>query len=160
MAPSPSFGHQQRNGALYRFFEPLLRPRGLGVVFELNLMRPDVELEDFRIPDQTFYRLDRPDLVREQGLVGAEAVVEIRSPDDETYEKLDFYAELGVREVIVLDRDSSRVEIFRLAGARYVAVSPDDRGRLYSEVLDARFAASSVNRRLLRVECGGAAIEV
>ena len=38
-------------------------------------------------------------------------VIEIRSPDDETLEKLPFYAKLGVPEVWVIDRDSRAVEI-------------------------------------------------
>ncbi len=32
----------------------------------------------------------------------ADLVVEVRSPDDESYAKLDFYAAKGVREVLVL----------------------------------------------------------
>jgi Uma2 family endonuclease len=32
-----------------------------------------------------------------------DAVIEIRSPDDETDEKLPFFAALGVAEVIVID---------------------------------------------------------
>jgi hypothetical protein len=40
----------------------------------------------------------------------AEVVVELRSPDDETYAKLDWYARLGVGQVLVVDVATRRAE--------------------------------------------------
>jgi len=40
-------------------------------------------------------------------------VIEIHSPDDETYKKLPWYAKQGVREVVVINRDTRKVELFR-----------------------------------------------
>ena len=45
--------------------------------------------------------------------------IEIRSPDDETYEKLPFYAELGVPEVWIIHRDTKETEIHLLKRGRY-----------------------------------------
>ena len=42
---------------------------------------------DWRVPDQAYMR---PDQITEEGVTGAELVVEFRSPGDESYEKLPF----------------------------------------------------------------------
>jgi hypothetical protein len=44
-----------------------------------------------------------------------------------------------VREVIVIDRDTRRVELFRLAGSQYAAATADRDGWLTSETLRVRF---------------------
>jgi Uma2 family endonuclease len=48
-------------------------------------------------------------------------VVEIRSPGDEAFEKLPFYAQLGVPEVWIIDRDSKVPvpAIYVLSGGQY-----------------------------------------
>jgi Uma2 family endonuclease len=53
-------------------------------------------------------------------------VVEIRSPKDESYEKLEFYGRLGVPEVWMIDRDSRRPELHQLAGDHYQLRSPSE----------------------------------
>lgn len=83
---------------------------------------------------------------------GPDAVIELRSPDDETYEKLPFFARLGVREVVIVDRDTKRVEIYRLAGPQYVALQPDRGGWLTSDTLQVRFAPTAGGR--LTIEDG------
>ncbi len=58
----------------------------------------------------------------------AELVVEIRSGNDETYDKLDFYADLQVQEVFVADPDACTVELFVLRGGRlHAAPARSDR---------------------------------
>jgi Uma2 family endonuclease len=74
---------------------------------------------------------------------GPDAVIEIRSPEDETYDKLPFYAALGVRDIIVIDRDSKRPEVYRLAGAEYVAPAQDSDGWLRAEAMTVRFRVIS-----------------
>jgi Uma2 family endonuclease len=51
-------------------------------------------------------------------------VIEIHSPGDETYEKFPFFAKLGVREVVVIDRDTKVPEVHRLEQVRYSLRSP------------------------------------
>src|SRR5688500_17695917 len=47
---------------------------------------------------------------------GPDFVVEIRSPSEDPRDKLDFYAAVGTREVLVIDRDPWGLELFRLDG--------------------------------------------
>ena len=63
----------------------------------------------------------------------------IRSPDDETYDKLPFWASLGVAEVIVLEPRTRVVEVLRLVGASYLATSADLGGRVHVASIDLRF---------------------
>jgi Uma2 family endonuclease len=79
-------------------------------------------------------------------------VIEIRSPHDETYDKLPFYAALGVHEVVIIDRDTKHPELYRLAGSQYVTLQPDDRGWLRSETMDVRFRSLEDKTRRLVVE--------
>jgi Uma2 family endonuclease len=48
-------------------------------------------------------------------------VVEILSPGDETYDKLDWYAAGGVDEVLVVDPHSCQAEVFGRRGSRMAA---------------------------------------
>ncbi|MBI4602105.1 MAG: Uma2 family endonuclease [Planctomycetes bacterium] len=57
-------------------------------------------------------------------LGGPDLVVEVLSEDDPTYQKLDFYRSLGVREVLVVDPDTSRPELWRLREGEYREVPP------------------------------------
>ena len=58
-------------------------------------------------------------------------VVEILSPGDESYDKLDWYAAGGVDEVLVVDPDTRRAEVFARRGSRMVLVESSP-GRLDS----------------------------
>ena len=108
---------------------PLAERRGLVPHFETGLFRSD---DDYRVPDQLYCR---PEHLSERGVEGAELVVEVRSKDDETYDKIDFYSRIGVREMIVAHPHDRRVELFRALGGRLVPVQPGASGELTSEVL-------------------------
>lgn len=153
MPPPPSFAHQSLGSDLHALLASPLRRRGIRMLYETGLYRPGSRL-DYRVPDMTFIPVEPPaGLVSPRGIEGAAtAVLELLSTDDETYDKLPFYASLGVREVIVIDPATRSVEAYRLAGASYVAVSADDRGRLHAATLDVRFATIGGK---LRVECDG-----
>jgi Uma2 family endonuclease len=56
----------------------------------------------------------------------AAIVVEVVSPDDETYEKLDFYATHHVDELLVADPAARSVRCWRLDSAGYVEVPGSD----------------------------------
>src|SRR5204862_7507156 len=109
---------------------------------------------NYRIPDLTFVAVGREDIIREDGVRGGgpDVVIEIRSPDDETYDKIPFFASLGIREVIVIDRDTKRPELYRLAGSRYVALQEDDQGWLRSEAMNVRFGRIAGEKPRLAVE--------
>ena len=44
----------------------------------------------------------------------ADFLVEVTSPDDRTYDKIAFYERLGVRELLVVNRQSWTLELYRL----------------------------------------------
>ena len=54
----------------------------------------------------------------------ASLVVEILSPDDETYRKLVWYASVGVGEVLVIEPLTRRVELFANRDGKMVPVEP------------------------------------
>jgi Uma2 family endonuclease len=161
MPPAPGFGHQQVGNRLFLFLAPRLGERGIELFYETAVHRPGSGGQDYRVPDLVFFRPDTPGLVVPRGLEGAPlAVLEIRSPDDETYDKLEFYARLGVGEVIVMELESRQVEVFRLAGERYVAVSADNQRRVHAATIDVRFATTADAPPRLHVECGGVATRI
>ncbi len=65
-------------------------------------------------------------------------MVEIRSPDDETYEKFPFYAGRNVTEIPVVERGVGRVELHRLRGTQYLLIADDAQGWVRSQ-LDLEF---------------------
>jgi Uma2 family endonuclease len=88
---------------------------------ETGLFRPGVET-DYRVPDQTY---GRPEYRSSRGIEGAASlVVEVLSPYDETYAKLDWYAGVGVGEVLVVDPETRAVELFANRDGRMVPVEP------------------------------------
>lgn len=132
MVPPPSGRHQEVAGELYLVLAALAKARSLAARFETGLFRPGAD-DDYRVPDQTY---TRPELVTDRGVDGpADLVVAIRSPHDETDQKLPWYAALGVREVLVLDPKTLVVELHRDGGP----VEPDPTGAVHSDVVGAGF---------------------
>jgi Uma2 family endonuclease len=132
----PAGGRHQRFGArLFVALVPLAEQLGLVPSYETGLFR---SADDYRVPDQLYYR---PESQSERGAEGAELVVEIRSPGDETYDKIDFYAAVGVHEMLIVHPDGFRVELLRAVGARLLPVTADAEGGVRSDVLGTRFTA-------------------
>lgn len=142
MAPAPNREHQRILDDLIIFLKPLLKKQGRGTLQSgINVFDEASPKENYRIPDLTFVAAGRESVLAEDGTRGGgpDAVIEIRSPGDESYDKLPFFASLGVREVIVIDRDTKKPEIFRLAGSHHVAVAVDREGWVTAETLRVRF---------------------
>jgi Uma2 family endonuclease len=129
MVPPAGDRHQGLGAAFLVAVAPLAESRGLVSRYETGLFHAD---DDYRVPDLLFRR---PDQGSERGAEGAELVVEIRSPNDETYVKLPFYAQIGVREVLVLHPEDRRVELFRPVAGQMLPVTADASGGLRCEVL-------------------------
>jgi len=152
MAPSPLYEHQRIVMEVGRFVAEVCERRGRGeLVLAINVFNPTSKAEDYRIPDFSFVAKGREHILARDGIRGGgpDAVIEIRSPYDETYDKFAFFAGLGVREVIVVHRDTKQPEIYRLAGSQYVAVQADAHRWLQSEVLRVRFAGTDSSKLLL-----------
>jgi Uma2 family endonuclease len=92
MVPPPSWLHQHLGTKLVRELDPLAEARDLVGAYETGLYRPGTDL-DYRVADH-LYAPSRAG--HGAGVDGpAEVVVELRSPGDETYDKLAFYADPG-----------------------------------------------------------------
>jgi Uma2 family endonuclease len=155
MTPAPNLEHQRVLGRLIEFLGPRLRERGRGALFPgINVFRESTRQPDYRIPDLTFVSAGREHLLTVDGVrvEGPDAVLEIRSPEDETYEKLPFFAALGVREVIVVHRDTKNAEVFRLSGSRYVAVEANEQGWIASEALSVQIRRVDAQPPRLAIE--------
>lgn len=118
MVPPPCERHQSLGSMLLTVLVPLVRERGLKIAYEIGLFAAD---DDYRVPDLGIYRHDQ---AGGRGLENAaEMLVELVSPGDESRAKLPWYA-TRVREVLLVDRDTLTVELFRMADGRPCAVDP------------------------------------
>jgi Uma2 family endonuclease len=153
MAPSPNRDHQDTEGAL----ESWLRqhwavPNGCHVYHQINVAERGTWPDNYRIPDLVLLTPARFPIDRNEYFDGGpDAVVEIHSPDDEAYEKLDFYAKVGVREVWIIERDTKRPEIFELVGGEYRAREAGAGGWLKSDVAGAELRATAVGELEIRI---------
>ena len=115
VAPAPSAAHGYLDDVLAVLLHPYAQAAGLVGTGPFNLGGPD----DYRVPDRGYHR-GRP---RGTWIPTAALVVEIVSPDDESYEKFGFYAEHGVEELIVADPSTRALGMWRrTAGGRYEQV--------------------------------------
>lgn len=134
MVPPAGGPHQRLSGDFYFVTRPLADAGGLVSHFETGLFDDEA---NYRVPDLLFCR---PDQLSERGAEGAELVVEVRSPDDESYAKLDFYLAMGVHEVLVLHPKGRRFELFRMVERRLTIVSTDAAGAVSCTALGVRLA--------------------
>ncbi len=116
MVPAPSGQHAEIAQQLAELLGPPARAAGMvPAIGEFNL--GDSE-EDFRVPDGAIHRT-RP---RGTWHPTAALVVEIVSPNDESWEKLPFYAGHGVEEVLIVDPGERAVSWLALDGDGYKPV--------------------------------------
>ncbi len=79
--------------------------------------RDDDWTQNYRVPDLSVILAGNPCEDRESHYMGGpDFVVEILSPNDRAREKLGFYASIGVREILVVDRKPWALELYRLDG--------------------------------------------
>jgi Uma2 family endonuclease len=120
MSPGPSNEHQRLVGELWGIFNEIVKPQG-GLAF------PGANVTDREVDWEYNYRT--PDVVvvlpgckaKDIGVAwcgGPDFLVEIRSPYDKTMEKLDFYARVGVRELLVVNRETKELELFALRSGK------------------------------------------
>lgn len=121
MFPGPSFEHAQISQQLAVLLDGPARDAGLlPAMSEFNLGESE---HDFRVPDGGLHRPGAAGV----WLATAAVVVEILSPDDESWQKLPFYAEHHVDEVLLVDPAEHTVTWLALGKGEY---QPVQRSRL------------------------------
>jgi len=121
MVPGPSFEHARISQQLAELLGPPARAGGLlAAMSEFNLGESEY---DFRVPDGGLHRPGAAGV----WLATAAVVVEILSSDDESRQKLPFYAEHHVDEVLLVDPTERTVTWLALHDGEY---KPVQRSRL------------------------------
>lgn len=124
--PDPNNEHQELVMRLGTILTMVLDFTGRGRVFPgVNVTgRPaDEWTEDFRCPDVAVYLNETTAVDRgTHWFGGPDLAIEVVSPNDRTREKLDFYAAVGTRELLVVDREPWAIELFRLNGTSLQSV--------------------------------------
>lgn len=100
VSPQPTTTHQGLGRALLDALRATADAHGWLRFYETGLYGPPSPKENYRVPDVLVVA---PEHVAERGIEGrAELVIEILSPDDESRDKLPYYAACGVPEVWLL----------------------------------------------------------
>lgn len=126
MIPGPNIGHSLIAAQLAVLLDAPARANGLLVGTEFNLGAKD----NYRVPDLGVHR--EPQLGAR--VPTAAIAVEVLSPGDDTWEKLPFYVQRKVDELLIVDPSSQSVTWLGLREGEYRAI---DR----SEILDLGAAA-------------------
>jgi Uma2 family endonuclease len=113
--------------------------------WEKNFRAPDVVvvLAGGRAQDCNTHWLGGPDLL-----------VEIESPGDETDAKIPFYGDIGVRELLVIHRDSRQLRLYRNDGTSLAPVEPrESRGKSWfvGEVVPLAFSRIAISKQRPRI---------
>lgn len=114
VAPAPHRSHGRVDHELVRILGPLADRAGLFGQGPLNVGQPD----DYRVPDQAYTRDEAPAAF----VPTAALVVEVVSPNDETWDKLEFWHARGVEEVAIADPRQRRVWWFVRGEDEFVEV--------------------------------------
>lgn len=154
MAAAPNKRHSRIQVQLHNWLDMhWARPAGNQVDLLINVASVGGWPHDYRIPDIVLLTPDRFAIDCEDYYEGAPTVVvEIRSPGDETWEKLPFYAGIGVPEVWIIDRDTRSPQIFQLSQGTYEERPRAEAGWIDSPVTGVRFRREPDNR--LAVQLG------
>ncbi len=150
MVPPPSGDHQRLGTRLVVIVLAAAERRGLVASHETGLFAAD---DDYRVPDII---VSRPANCSRRGVDDtAELVVELRSPGDESSEKLPWYAARGVTETLIVDPATRTFELYRNHHAAPMPVSPDADGGVDLATLGVRLlTVSSGEGPRLRVIAG------
>ncbi|HKB05352.1 MAG TPA: Uma2 family endonuclease [Gemmataceae bacterium] len=99
--------------------------------------------QNYRIPDTSVFLAGNvARACRAHYFGGPDFALEIVSPEDRSRDKLDFYARVGTKEVLIVDRDPWQMELYRLRRGRMRlvgTVTPGDGVGLKSFVVPIQF---------------------
>jgi Uma2 family endonuclease len=156
VVPSPSSTHQLFESALERVLHPIVHAHGFETVHNLDLLSRDRGEDDYRQPDIAI--VSPRDLVA-RGIHGyAELVIEIRSPGDESYEKLPFYENCKIPECWIVHPVTRGFDVFVLRAGKYVVAEPDASGVVRAPRFE--LCLSVVDGPKLRIAWDGGSAEI
>jgi len=101
--------------------------------------------KNYRVPDMAVVMNTSQERCRNIGDAfcgGPDFLIEVRSPGDRSFDKLDFYASIGVREFLIVDRDTKAINLFKFQSRQTTEVKPKE-GWLESEVVGLAFRTGS-----------------
>jgi Uma2 family endonuclease len=111
MNPAPAGRHGQIDRQLGVIFTPIARAAGLTSTGTFNLGLES----DYRVPDGGLHRDWRDQVWYDTAVL----VIEIVSPGDESWNKLEFYAAHGVEELVIVDPEEKMVSWLGLERGEY-----------------------------------------
>lgn len=145
MAPAPNNEHQRIGVKLTRYLDQLVGDSGRGsVMATVNVSDRDEGWDkNYRIPDVAVFMagskaVDRGAYWRG----GPDLAIEIVSEGDRSRDKLEFYAEIGTKELLVIDPDPWQLEMYSLAGGVLQSQEPVevDGAEAISNAIDVGFS--------------------
>lgn len=148
--PDPTLSHQQIIARLLAILIEVVDDVGRGTTYPgTNVSDRETSWKkNFRVPDVVVDLRGGRAVARETHWFGGpDFVVEVRSPGDETDAKVPFYAGVGVRELLILDRDSRRLLLYRHDGTELIPVEPDAKKWLISEVVPLAFRRTTAGKK-------------
>jgi Uma2 family endonuclease len=84
-------------------------------------------MSNYREPDVVVYLASNPAKNSNTHWVGGpDLAVEIVSPSEDPRQKLNFYAKIKTRELLIVDREPWAVELYQLQGGKLVSVGTSD----------------------------------
>jgi Uma2 family endonuclease len=125
VSPLARLEHQFISSSLTYILTEVIHVPGLGRVYAgANVSDREVDWKDnFRVPDVVVVLNGSKARDCDTHLCGGpDFLVEVLSNDDKTYDKLDFYSVIGVRELLIVHPETRRIELFRLSQNELVLV--------------------------------------
>lgn len=161
MSFNPGACHQEVEGALFVWLHTHWgNAPGRDVLCRIDISPPGLEdwTTNYRTPDIVLVTPERASRLASGHLVGGpDVAIEVRSPGDESYDKLDFYCQVGTDEIWVIDRATLACEIYK---NRDGAPVRDDEPRDGWSVSQLGIEMKTVERRLAIRLVGDTASEV
>ncbi len=143
--PDPDNVHQRLVGFLVTVCQIVIDWTNLGRSFPGSNIsdREEKWTHNYRVPDVTVFLNGNPAQDRDTHWFGGpDLAVEIVSDNDKSRKKLNFYAGVCTRELLIVDRDPWQIELFRLQAGELISVGTATAAEdklLISEVIPLRF---------------------
>jgi len=154
--PDPTLSHQQIVTRLTSILVSVVNDAGRGQAFAgTNVSdRRHGWKKNFRVPDVVVVlNGGRAVNCDTHWFGGPDFLVEVQSPGDDTEAKIPFYAGIGVRELLIIHRDTRRLRLYRHDGSDFVAVESDRKAKeLTSAVVPLAFRRTTAGGKGPRTE--------